>query len=159
MNRCRFAMLLVVCASLPAASAPADRTLDSQTYRLYPGIVAYVNNPTGHAFDLSIDLRDWNVFAAGPREVLLKVAAKKRPAGIAVTVIVIVAPPSLLDIVEADGIHTDLYCAVNAPLQVRHELGLVVARTPSPVPWGSRLHQPAASGTSFRKVSYISEPN
>src|SRR5437667_7066149 len=43
------------------------------TYRLYDGITAYVNNADGKAFDVDLDVRDINVFADGPRELLVKV--------------------------------------------------------------------------------------
>ena len=61
------AFLLLGLLSVPAADA-APRNV-----RLYPGLAAYVNNPQGQAFELELDVRDWNVFADGPRELLLKV--------------------------------------------------------------------------------------
>lgn len=44
-----------------------------QTYRLYQGITAYVNNPDGRDFDVSLDVRDLNLHASGPRELLVKI--------------------------------------------------------------------------------------
>ena len=50
------------------------QTVDpTQTYRLYDGITAYINNPEGESFNITLDVRDINVFAGGPRELLLKV--------------------------------------------------------------------------------------
>jgi len=66
-------ILSIMCCSPCVSSVSAEPTEDSRTYRLYPGIAAYVHNPKGEALDLSIELRDWNVFASGPREVMLKV--------------------------------------------------------------------------------------
>lgn len=45
----------------------------AKTYRLYHGITAYIDNPQGKDFDLTLDLRDINLVANGPREVLFKV--------------------------------------------------------------------------------------
>src|ERR1051325_9137301 len=44
-----------------------------QTYRLYEGLTAYVNNPGGKEFTVNLDVRDLNLFANGPREILFKV--------------------------------------------------------------------------------------
>ena len=44
-----------------------------QFYRLYEGITAYVNNPDGKEFTVNLDVRDLNLTANGPREVLFKV--------------------------------------------------------------------------------------
>lgn len=44
-----------------------------QFFRLYEGITAYVNNPEGKDFSVKIDVRDINLYANGPREVLFKV--------------------------------------------------------------------------------------
>lgn len=46
---------------------------DGQTYRLYEGITVYAHNPNGVNFRVSIDLKDLNLFANGPREVLVKI--------------------------------------------------------------------------------------
>jgi hypothetical protein len=43
------------------------------TYRLYPGIAVYVNNPAGKDFEITLDVRDINIYENGPREVLVKV--------------------------------------------------------------------------------------
>ncbi len=45
---------------------------EGESYRLYEGITFYVSNPEGAAFSIRLDLRDINVFAQGPREVLFK---------------------------------------------------------------------------------------
>lgn len=44
-----------------------------QFHRLYEGITAYVLNPDGRDFTVSLDVRDLNLYANGPREVLFKV--------------------------------------------------------------------------------------
>src|SRR5512147_254954 len=44
-----------------------------QFYRLYEGITAYVVNPDGKDFTVSLDVRDTNLYATGPREILFKV--------------------------------------------------------------------------------------
>ena len=43
------------------------------TFRFYQGVTAYVNNPEGVAFEVSVDIRDWNLMENGPREVLFKI--------------------------------------------------------------------------------------
>lgn len=55
-------------AVVSAEAAPAG-----ETFRLYHGITLYVDNSEGKPFDVDLDLRDINVYANGPREVLLKV--------------------------------------------------------------------------------------
>ena len=62
---------LLTLIAAPAAMAQADES--ARTYRLYEGITAYVNNPDGKDFTVSFDLRDLNIYASGPREVLVKV--------------------------------------------------------------------------------------
>lgn len=66
---------LVVCAGPESveAAATAPETATGQTYRLYEGITAYVNNPDGKEFTVTLDARDLNLFANGPREILFKV--------------------------------------------------------------------------------------
>jgi len=56
-----------------AASASAQAGPESRTYRLYHGITAHVNNPQGKDFTVTLDLRDLNIYANGPREVLFKI--------------------------------------------------------------------------------------
>lgn len=48
---------------------------DGRLFRLHEGITAYVNNPEGRDFTVSLDVRDINLYANGPREVLFKVYA------------------------------------------------------------------------------------
>ena len=50
-----------------------DLLADAATYRLYQGITAYVDNPDGKDFTVRLDVRDLNIFANGPREILFKV--------------------------------------------------------------------------------------
>ena len=46
---------------------------DAVTLRFYQGVTAYVNNPRGKAFEVGLEVRDWNLLEQGPREVLLKI--------------------------------------------------------------------------------------
>ena len=48
-------------------------TSGGETYRLYDGITAYVSNPSGKEFQVTLEARDLNVFESRPTEVLLKV--------------------------------------------------------------------------------------
>src|SRR4029078_12313346 len=56
-----------------AALAQDNASAGAQTSRLYEGITAYVPNPEGKAFSIHLEIRDINLFAQGPREVLFKV--------------------------------------------------------------------------------------
>ncbi len=60
------ALVLVTLFASTAARA-------EQFYRLCEGVTAYVVNPSGKDFTVSIDVRDLNLYANGPREVLFKV--------------------------------------------------------------------------------------
>ena len=63
---------LAVCAAvLPTLGARGAEA--EQFYRLHRGVTAYVNNPEGKGFTVTVDVRDVNLYEAGPREVLLKV--------------------------------------------------------------------------------------
>lgn len=57
--------------------APARSTLagdaDGVDLRLIQGATAYVANPQGVAFDVSVDVRQWHLLENGPRELLIKV--------------------------------------------------------------------------------------
>ncbi|MCX5658733.1 MAG: hypothetical protein NTW19_03300, partial [Planctomycetota bacterium] len=57
----------------PALSAAAAAVAKDHYYRLHEGFTAYVDNPEGKEFSVSIDVRDINLYANGPREVLFKV--------------------------------------------------------------------------------------
>ncbi len=62
---------LFVCVTFlpaPALAAPGE-----QFYRLHEGITAYVPNPEGKDFTVRLAVRDLNLYANGPREVLFKV--------------------------------------------------------------------------------------
>ncbi|MCX5662306.1 MAG: hypothetical protein NTW19_21715 [Planctomycetota bacterium] len=71
--------LLLTAASARAQStpapgiAPAPGSPHEQTFRLHEGITAYVLNPEGKDFAVGLDVRDINLFANGPREILFKV--------------------------------------------------------------------------------------
>jgi len=64
--------LIVLLSALTTIVANAAESPE-QFYRLYEGITAYVNNADGKEFTVNLDLRDLNLFANGPREVLFKV--------------------------------------------------------------------------------------
>ena len=61
-----FAVCLIALATLTCRAKEAS-------YRLYQGVTIYVNNPSGKAFDVKLEVRDLNLFSKGPREVLFKV--------------------------------------------------------------------------------------
>src|SRR5438094_10470128 len=54
-------------------TARAQAQPEEQFYRLHEGITAYVVNPDGKDFTVRLDVRDLNLQANGPREVLFKV--------------------------------------------------------------------------------------
>lgn len=62
------AILATGAALLSTAGLAQDTTL-----RFYQGVTAYINNPDGAAFEVTADVRDWNLMENGPREVLFKV--------------------------------------------------------------------------------------
>jgi len=68
---------LLLCTAGSPCSAVADAAEPGRTappaYRLYDGITAFVNNPEGRDFRLTLDVRDINIYETGPREVLVKV--------------------------------------------------------------------------------------
>ncbi len=56
---------------LLAEHAPAEPA--ARTFRLCEGITIYALNPQDRKFDIGLDVRDLNIFANGPREILFKV--------------------------------------------------------------------------------------
>ena len=64
---------LLVGGLLMAPMAVAQTGQEGPTFRLYEGITVFVDNPGGKDFDVTIDVRDINIYANGPREVLFKV--------------------------------------------------------------------------------------
>lgn len=66
-------MLASACPDPVEAAAAAQAATNGQTYRLYEGITVYINNPEGKDFTVSLDVRDLNLMANGPRELLFKV--------------------------------------------------------------------------------------
>lgn len=58
---------------LALVAAEVSVVRGEQFYRLHEGLTAYVNNPQGTDFTVNLDVRDLNLFASGPREVLFKV--------------------------------------------------------------------------------------
>jgi hypothetical protein len=69
------ANVFVSLACLLFATSPAIHAAEEagQFYRLHEGITAYVPNPDGQQFTVSLDVRDLNLYANGPREILFKV--------------------------------------------------------------------------------------
>ncbi len=68
-------LLLLALASkvLTPSTLPAQDATASQTFRLHEGVTAYVVNPDGKDFTVGLDVRDLNLYANGPREILFKV--------------------------------------------------------------------------------------
>ena len=69
------AVMFMVAAALvvtPGFAAGADEQT-SRVFRLYEGVTFYVVNSEGKDFTISLDVRDINLMANGPREVLFKV--------------------------------------------------------------------------------------
>jgi len=64
-----FAAVLILIPILNHAAVLAG----PQTYRLYDGLGAYIHNPNAKSFDIDLDIRDLNIFADGPRELLVKI--------------------------------------------------------------------------------------
>lgn len=70
---CLTAWAVVVAALVGGAGRVQGAEAGAATYRLYEGVTVYVHNPDGVAFDVRLELRDLNLMAQGPREVLFKV--------------------------------------------------------------------------------------
>lgn len=87
----RYWLLTVVLTCVPSLGLAAGTT-----YRLHDGITAFVPNPKGQAFQVTLDVRDLNLFESGPREVLVKVYD---PDGQAV----------VREIIPDDGVTTSAY--------------------------------------------------
>ena len=66
--RCLASLVSAILAAGTAAAQPAE-----QFFRLHEGVTAYVPNPDGKDFSVRLDVRDLNLYANGPREVLFKV--------------------------------------------------------------------------------------
>ncbi|MDP6116701.1 MAG: hypothetical protein QGG53_32975 [Planctomycetota bacterium] len=64
---------LLAPAVLACIFSVTSQSQGQQTYRLYQGLTAYVNNPDGRDFDVYLDVRDLNLHAGGPRELLVKI--------------------------------------------------------------------------------------
>jgi hypothetical protein len=60
---------------LALALAAAGANAEAPNYRLYEELVAFLHNPDGKEFALTLDARDINHIAAGPSELLVKVYA------------------------------------------------------------------------------------
>ena len=67
----RTTFLLLANLLLAAAASAAEP--NAATVRFYQGVTAYIANPQGEAFDVQLDVREWNLVENGPREVLLKI--------------------------------------------------------------------------------------
>lgn len=64
----RISSLAIVLVPTLVNAQPAE-----QFFRLHEGVTAYVHNPDGKDFSVRLDVRDLNLHANGPREVLFKV--------------------------------------------------------------------------------------
>jgi hypothetical protein len=69
MKRVIFGILLLALLAFCSAQTQAAE----QTFRLYRGVTLYVHNPEGKDFNVNLQVRDMNIYANGPREVLFKV--------------------------------------------------------------------------------------
>ena len=65
-------MALLLCLAISLLSG-AIATAAESTYRLYDGITAFVDNPEGRDFSISLDVRDINHRMHGPSELLVKI--------------------------------------------------------------------------------------
>ena len=63
---------LALSAAAPAWAQDQAATTE-RTFRLSEGVTLFVLNPDGRAFTVSLDVRDLNLLANGPRETLFKV--------------------------------------------------------------------------------------
>jgi hypothetical protein len=75
MNKTAWLTLVFVSSLLtagPVQSQQADATTE-HTFRLCEGVTLFVINPADQDFTVSVDVRDLNLFANGPRETLFKV--------------------------------------------------------------------------------------
>ncbi len=59
--------------SLLALVIVANRAGAESTHRLYDGLTAFVVNPDGKDFTVTLDVRDLNFYETGPREILVKI--------------------------------------------------------------------------------------
>jgi len=66
-------IVALVCVGLCLQACAASAAEAQSTHRLYHGITAYVANPGGAEFTVTLDLRDLNIYGGGPREVLFKI--------------------------------------------------------------------------------------
>ncbi len=64
-------LLAAPLAALPAQAQQAETV--ERTFRLCEGVTLFILNPEGKDFSVSLDVRDLNLLANGPREVLFKV--------------------------------------------------------------------------------------
>lgn len=66
-----FALIVCLFASPTRVIAAPD---DGVTLRFYQGATAYIVNPDGGAFDVSLDVQQWHLLENGPRELLAKIS-------------------------------------------------------------------------------------
>lgn len=66
MNRPTFLAAILACLVV-------NNVQSGEHYRLHEGLTTYIHNPDGKDFTINLDVRDLNLFANGPREVLFKV--------------------------------------------------------------------------------------
>ncbi len=66
-------LLLLALPGFCPVLSQAQEAAAERTFRLYDGVTVFVDNPQGKDFDVGLDVRDLNLLANGPREVLFKV--------------------------------------------------------------------------------------
>lgn len=71
LHRSAWPACLLVALGCGWRAAAADQAR-SETFRLYPGVAVYINNPEARSFEVNLEVRDLNVYENGPREVLVK---------------------------------------------------------------------------------------
>jgi len=66
-------LLLLVLAHLCPPLSHGQEAAAEKIFRLYDGVTVFIDNPDGRDFTVGLDIRDLNLFANGPREILFKV--------------------------------------------------------------------------------------
>ena len=72
-HRILLAFWLIAAMVVVTPAVDAKGQTEGVDLRLIQGATAYVANPQGAAFDLSVDVRQWHLLENGPRELLIKV--------------------------------------------------------------------------------------
>jgi len=64
---------VALCAAMLLTALASSTAAAETTYRLYDALTAFVSNPDGKDFTVSLDVRDINHLARGPAELLVKI--------------------------------------------------------------------------------------